>query len=117
MNGRCCSETADAQANHSPTRFQVWPFLLGSTKVCTQIKNKIHPESLNHPAKGIFGVSRSMLVALYVMFVQFIFPGAVRGPGQGIHNLVYERPLGFTERIDNRQSTILSPVYARELDN
>ena len=61
MNGRCCSETADAQANHSPTRFQVWPFLLGSTKVCTQIKNKIHPESLNHPAKGIFGVSRSML--------------------------------------------------------
>ena len=62
MNGRCCSETADAQANHSPTRFHVWPFLLGSTKVCTQIKNKIHPESLNHPAKGIFGVSRSMLL-------------------------------------------------------
>ena len=30
MNGRC-SETADAQANHSPTRFQVWPFLLRST--------------------------------------------------------------------------------------
>ena len=61
MNGRCCSETADAQANHSPTRFQVWPFLLGSTKIYAQIKNKTLPKILNQPAKGIFGVSRSML--------------------------------------------------------
>ena len=94
MNGRCCSETADAQANHSPTRFQVWPFLLGSTKICTQIKNKIHPESLNHPAKGIFGVSRSMLSGwsqlIFTLrgyktcYVQLAMnPGAQRGQTEG----------------------------------
>ena len=70
MNGRCCSETADAQANHSPTRFQIWPFLLGSTKVCTQIKNKIHPKFLNQPAKGIFGVGRSMLIWIIIYLIR-----------------------------------------------